>query len=109
MKRSVKLQKVQDPEDDECGGGNYEATSKLYGKWQLEPLHLPDAVNGIVPKVSSDHIGSYSKVQISWKGHLVNIEVNLVLYKQMSETIARRHILERPCKFGIAKQNQAVV
>lgn len=79
MKRSVKLQKVQDPEDDERGGGNYEATSKLYGKWQLEPLHLPDAVNGIVPKVSSDHIGSYSKVQISWKGHLVNIEVNLVL------------------------------
>jgi xeroderma pigmentosum group C-complementing protein len=52
LKRSAKLQKVQVPEDDECGGGNYEGIIKLYGKWQLEPLHLPHAVIGIVPKVN---------------------------------------------------------
>lgn len=28
-----------------------EANLELYGKWQLEPLQLPHAVNGIVPKV----------------------------------------------------------
>ncbi|KAM0887916.1 hypothetical protein ACQ4PT_028684 [Festuca glaucescens] len=27
-------------------------TMELYGKWQLEPLQLPRAVNGIVPKVA---------------------------------------------------------
>ncbi|KAB1211313.1 hypothetical protein CJ030_MR6G021497, partial [Morella rubra] len=61
LKRSVKLQKVQDPEDDECGGGNYEATSKLYGKWQLEPLHLPDAFNGIVPKNERGQVEVWSE------------------------------------------------
>ncbi|KAM3209367.1 hypothetical protein ACQJBY_063821 [Aegilops geniculata] len=29
-----------------------QATMELYGKWQLEPLQLPGAVNGIVPKVA---------------------------------------------------------
>jgi len=24
---------------------------ELYGEWQLEPLQLPHAVNGVVPKV----------------------------------------------------------
>ena len=62
MKRSAKLQKVQVPEDDECGGGNYEGTVKLYGKWQLEPLNLPHAVNGIVPKV----IFIYFLIPWSW-------------------------------------------
>jgi hypothetical protein len=33
-------------------GVNYEGTIELYGKWQLEPLRLPRAVNGIVPKVN---------------------------------------------------------
>lgn len=27
------------------------ANIELYGKWQMEPLCLPHAVNGIVPKV----------------------------------------------------------
>lgn len=52
LKRSIKLQKLQVPEDDDYIGGNSNGTIELYGKWQLEPLHLPHAVNGKVPKVN---------------------------------------------------------
>lgn len=31
---------------------------ELYGKWQLEPLCLPHAVNGIVPKVKKSNVVS---------------------------------------------------
>lgn len=52
IKNSSKSKKGQvfEPEDyDEVDArGNIE----LYGKWQLEPLRLPRAVNGIVPRVS---------------------------------------------------------
>ncbi|XP_004289443.1 PREDICTED: DNA repair protein complementing XP-C cells homolog [Fragaria vesca subsp. vesca] len=51
LKRSIKVQKVL--EDDGIVGGNSIATIELYGKWQLEPLHLPHAINGKVPK--NDH------------------------------------------------------
>ncbi|KAL6225771.1 hypothetical protein ACLB2K_004620 [Fragaria x ananassa] len=51
LKHSIKLQKVL--EDDGIVGGNSIATIELYGKWQLEPLHLPHAINGKVPK--NDH------------------------------------------------------
>lgn len=64
MKRSVRLPRVSDLEDDECGGGNYEGTIQLYGKWQLEALNLPVAVNGIVPKVKYFHINSYGIVRM---------------------------------------------
>ncbi|ONI17468.1 hypothetical protein PRUPE_3G161000 [Prunus persica] len=53
LKRSSKVHKVQDPESDNYVGGNSKRTIELYGKWQLEPLDLPHAVNGIVPK--NDH------------------------------------------------------
>lgn len=53
LKRSSKVHKVQDPESDNYVGGNSKRTLELYGKWQLEPLDLPHAVNGIVPK--NDH------------------------------------------------------
>lgn len=49
LKRSVKAQQVCEPDDygeKVCGG-----TVDLYGKWQTEPLTLPRAVDGIVPKV----------------------------------------------------------
>lgn len=49
LKRSIKLQNVL--EDDGIVGGNSIATIELYGKWQLEPLHLPHAISGKVPKV----------------------------------------------------------
>lgn len=52
LKRSSKIHKVQDPESDNYVGGNSKRTIELYGKWQLEPLDLPHAVNGIVPKVN---------------------------------------------------------
>lgn len=48
LKRSVKAQ-VCEPDDygeKVCGG-----TVDLYGEWQTEPLSLPRAVDGIVPKV----------------------------------------------------------
>ncbi|XP_062003363.1 DNA repair protein RAD4 isoform X1 [Rosa rugosa] len=53
LKRSIKLQKVQVLEDDDYVGDNSIGTIELYGKWQLEPLHLPHAINGKVPK--NDH------------------------------------------------------
>lgn len=34
------------------GEENSEATMELYGRWQTEPLRLPCAKNGIVPKVT---------------------------------------------------------
>ncbi|KAF5480011.1 hypothetical protein F2P56_000787 [Juglans regia] len=61
LKRSVRLPRVSDPEDDECGGGNYEGTIQLYGKWQLEALHLPRAVNGIVPKNERGQVEVWSQ------------------------------------------------
>ena len=58
MKRSGKLHKVKYVEDDEYAVDNSEGTLKLYGKWQLEPLQLPHAVNGIVPKVLSSSLSA---------------------------------------------------
>ena len=51
MKRPTKPLKIKSFEDDDYAVNNSEETIKLYGKWQLEPLQLPHAVNGIVPKV----------------------------------------------------------
>lgn len=53
LQRSMKPQKVQDSEADDYGCTDSIEQIKLYGKWQLEPLNLPHAVNGIVPKVMS--------------------------------------------------------
>ncbi|XP_039690215.1 DNA repair protein RAD4 isoform X2 [Medicago truncatula] len=62
LKRSIKPQKVQDFEADD-----YDCTTdskeniKLYGKWQLEPLNLPHAVNGIVPKNERGQVDVWSE------------------------------------------------
>ena len=54
IKSSVKkLGKVQDSEADYYDCSDSKENIELYGKWQVEPLDLPHAVNGIVPKVSS--------------------------------------------------------
>jgi xeroderma pigmentosum group C-complementing protein len=49
------LKKAVNPELSECSicdeEEQNEANLELYGKWQLEALQLPHAVNGIVPKV----------------------------------------------------------
>ncbi|XP_068659327.1 DNA repair protein RAD4 isoform X2 [Aristolochia californica] len=41
---------ADDDEDDGGGGGSDEGVIELYGKWQMEPLNLPHAVDGVVPK-----------------------------------------------------------
>ncbi|KAM3209364.1 hypothetical protein ACQJBY_063821 [Aegilops geniculata] len=38
-----------------------QATMELYGKWQLEPLQLPGAVNGIVPKNERGQVDVWSE------------------------------------------------
>ncbi|CAK8538012.1 unnamed protein product [Lathyrus sativus] len=62
LKRSIKPQKVQDFEadDHDCTTDSKE-NIKLYGKWQLEPLNLPHAVNGIVPKNDRGQVDVWSE------------------------------------------------
>lgn len=50
MKQSRK-NGIQMPDPDISEEDNQKTNLELYGKWQLEPLQLPHAVNGIVPKV----------------------------------------------------------
>lgn len=50
VKRSQKFNKVQASEPNVCDVDDAEDTISLYGKWQTEPLCLPPAVNGMVPK-----------------------------------------------------------
>ncbi|XP_058748032.1 DNA repair protein RAD4 isoform X2 [Vicia villosa] len=61
-KRSIKPQKVQDFEadDHDCTTDSKE-NIKLYGKWQLEPLNLPHAVDGIVPKNDRGQVDVWSE------------------------------------------------
>lgn len=52
LKRSPKQNKEQASEADEYDeGDDCGRDTSLYGKWQTEPLQLPHAVNGIVPRV----------------------------------------------------------
>ncbi|XP_030482438.2 DNA repair protein RAD4 isoform X1 [Cannabis sativa] len=60
-KYSRKLQKVKSFEDDDCARNNSEGTLELYGKWQLEPLQLPHAVNGLVPKNERGQVDVWSE------------------------------------------------
>lgn len=52
LKRSRKVNRGKNQESDEFLEDDSEGNIELYGKWQTEPLQLPPAVNGIVPKVS---------------------------------------------------------
>jgi len=52
LKRSRKVGRGKNQESDEFLEDDSEGNINLYGKWQTEPLQLPAAVNGIVPKVS---------------------------------------------------------
>ena len=51
VKGSRKVMNFQTSEPSVLEEDIGEPASELYGKWQLEPLQLPHAVNGIVPKV----------------------------------------------------------
>ncbi|XP_054804096.1 DNA repair protein RAD4 isoform X2 [Prosopis cineraria] len=61
LKSSVKHQKVQDSEADDYGGSDSKENIEFYGKWQLEPLNLPHAVNGIVPKNERGQVEVWSE------------------------------------------------
>ncbi|KAL2976075.1 hypothetical protein AAZX31_14G198700 [Glycine max] len=61
LQRSMKPQKVQDSEADDYGCTDSIEQIKLYGKWQLEPLNLPHAVNGIVPKNERGQVDVWSE------------------------------------------------
>ncbi|KAF6150218.1 hypothetical protein GIB67_000092 [Kingdonia uniflora] len=62
VKRSLKLSKQ--PQACEPGVSeedNSDETFSLYGKWQTEPLDLPRAVNGIVPKNKRGQVDVWSE------------------------------------------------
>ncbi|XP_055828981.1 DNA repair protein RAD4 isoform X2 [Solanum dulcamara] len=61
LKRSGKQNKGQDVEDDDYGEGDCGGTVALYGQWQTEPLFLPPAVNGIVPKNERGQVDVWSE------------------------------------------------
>eukprot|EP00268_Persea_americana_P044800 TRINITY_DN4533_c0_g1_i2.p1 TRINITY_DN4533_c0_g1~~TRINITY_DN4533_c0_g1_i2.p1 ORF type:complete len:708 (-),score=186.07 TRINITY_DN4533_c0_g1_i2:263-2386(-) len=61
VKRSQKFNKVQTSEPNVCDVDDAEDTISLYGKWQMEPLCLPHAVNGMVPKNERGQVDVWSE------------------------------------------------
>ncbi|XP_050946372.1 DNA repair protein RAD4 isoform X2 [Cucumis melo] len=61
LKRSIKKIKVLESEADDFDQGDSQGTIPLYGKWQLEPLQLPHAVDGIVPKNERGQVDVWSE------------------------------------------------
>lgn len=53
IKSSLKAKQVQVSEVEDGDEVDAKGNIELYGEWQLEPLCLPHASNGIVPKVSA--------------------------------------------------------
>ncbi|KAJ8761168.1 hypothetical protein K2173_001224 [Erythroxylum novogranatense] len=61
LKESRKLKKAQPSEDVDSGQAGSKGMVELYGKWQLEPLELPHAVNGNVPKNERGQVDVWSE------------------------------------------------
>ncbi|XP_022991175.1 DNA repair protein RAD4 isoform X1 [Cucurbita maxima] len=61
LKRSLKKIKVQESETDDFDQGDSQGVIQLYGKWQLEPLQLPRAINGVVPKNERGQVDVWSE------------------------------------------------
>ncbi|KAK9050016.1 hypothetical protein SSX86_031015 [Deinandra increscens subsp. villosa] len=64
LKRSIKVNKGKVPEadeDDENDSVGPGGTVDLFGKWQTEPLCLPSAENGIVPKNDRGQVDVWSE------------------------------------------------
>nr|CAD1826547.1 unnamed protein product [Ananas comosus var. bracteatus] len=61
MKRSTKNFNIQLSEPGVFEEDKGEPSVELYGKWQLEPLELPRAVNGIVPKNERGQVEVWSE------------------------------------------------
>lgn len=62
IKNSSKSKKGQDFEPEDYDEVDARGNIELYGKWQLEPLRLPSAVNGIVPRVSCYYSMNYNVI-----------------------------------------------
>ncbi|XP_030461266.2 DNA repair protein RAD4 isoform X2 [Syzygium oleosum] len=60
LKRSRKVNRGKNQESDEFLEDDSEGNIELYGKWQTEPLQLPPAVNGIVPKNERGQVDVWS-------------------------------------------------
>ncbi|XP_057972101.1 DNA repair protein RAD4 isoform X2 [Malania oleifera] len=61
LKRPLKLNKVEVDQVDEYSEGDGGGSIALYGKWQMEPLCLPHAVNGVVPKNERGQVDVWSE------------------------------------------------
>ncbi|XP_044468590.1 DNA repair protein RAD4 isoform X2 [Mangifera indica] len=61
IKNSTKLKKGQVYEAEDHDEVDSKGNIELYGKWQLEPLRLPHAVNGIVPKNQRGQVDVWSE------------------------------------------------
>ncbi|KAL8047029.1 hypothetical protein ABFX02_08G211900 [Erythranthe guttata] len=61
LKRSQKCSKEEDADDNDNGEEDHQENTVLYGKWQTEPLVLPRAVNGIVPKNERGRVDVWSE------------------------------------------------
>ncbi|AED92319.1 Rad4 beta-hairpin domain 1 [Arabidopsis suecica] len=61
LKRNSKFKKVKDFEDGDNNIKGGSSCMELYGKWQMEPLCLPPAVNGIVPKNERGQVDVWSE------------------------------------------------
>lgn len=62
IKNSSKSNRGQDFEPEDYDEVDARGNIELYGKWQLEPLRLPSAVNGIVPRVSCYYSMNYNVI-----------------------------------------------
>ncbi|WCJ25215.1 DNA repair protein Rad4 family [Euphorbia peplus] len=61
LKQPGKVKSVKSCEDNDYSEADDKGTIELYGKWQLEPLQLPHAVNGIVPKNERGQVDVWSE------------------------------------------------
>ncbi|CAF2136264.1 unnamed protein product, partial [Brassica napus] len=61
LKRNAKVKKVKDFGDGNKDSEDGSRCMELYGKWQMEPLCLPHAVNGIVPKNERGQVDVWSE------------------------------------------------
>uniref|UniRef100_A0A1J3J9U5 DNA repair protein complementing XP-C cells-like protein n=1 Tax=Noccaea caerulescens TaxID=107243 RepID=A0A1J3J9U5_NOCCA len=61
LKRNSKIKRVKDFGDGDKVIEDRSQSMELYGKWQMEPLCLPHAVNGIVPKNERGQVDVWSE------------------------------------------------
>ncbi|KAH9675413.1 DNA repair protein RAD4 [Citrus sinensis] len=61
IKNSSKSNRGQDFEPEDYDEVDARGNIELYGKWQLEPLRLPSAVNGIVPRNERGQVDVWSE------------------------------------------------